>query len=298
MRFDGLELIERDVRERILSDLNRSGILYRLFSRVKTGDSIGEKIARKGYEDSGRLIQDLVGVRITTYFEDDVDLLIKYLGSRLGQVALEIDKLNVGEFRPVRKNMVCRLGQIESAVLLALKEKYPDTFRYVDNTYEIQFRTTLSEGWHEVEHNMRYKCKDEWTAFEDESRLLNGIYASLVLGDNTLRQMFARMAYQNYRAGNLIGMVRNKFRLRFSMVPVGQEVLTYCQGNSAFMKDLYAKVDRTELLHRLLDSGLQMAPSMENFILLANHLYIHDDTLHSLTPGILREDFDHYLPLA
>jgi len=64
------------------------------------------------------------------------------------------------------------------------------------------------------------------------------------------------------------------------------------------MKDLYAKVDRTELLHRLLVSGLQMAPSMENFIFLANHLYIHDVTLQELTPGILREDFDHYLPLA
>lgn len=298
MRFDGLDLIERDVRERILADLNRSGILYRLFSRVKSGDSINEKITRKGYEDSGRLIQDLIGVRITTYFEDDVDLLIEYLGSRLGQVALEVDKLSVGEFRPVRKNMVCSLGQSESMMLQALKENYPDTFQFVDKTYEIQFRTTLSEGWHEVEHNMRYKCKDEWNAFEDESRLLNGIYASLVLGDNTLRQMFERMAYQNYRAGNLVGMLRNKFRLRFSMVQVRQEVLSCCQGNTGLMKDLYAKVDRTELLHRLLGSGLHMAPSMENFILLANHLYIHDVTLQELTPGILREDFDHYLPLA
>jgi len=296
MRFDGLELIERDVRDCILKDLNRSGILYRLFSRVKSGDSMSEKIVRKGYEGSGRLIQDLIGIRITTYFEDDVDLLIEYLGSRLGQVALEIDRLNVGEFRPVRKNMICNLGPNEASVLRALQERYPDTFKHVDQTYEIQFRTTLSEGWHEVEHNMRYKCKDEWTDFDDESRLLNGIYASLELGDNTLRQMFERMAYQNYRAGNLIGMVRNKFRLHFSMVQVRPEVISCCQQDATLLKDLYAKVDRRDLLRRLLGSGLQMAPSLENFILLANHMYIHDARLSSLTPDILRDDFDHYLP--
>lgn len=296
MRFDGLELMERAVRDRILTDLNRSGILYRLFSRVKSDDSIGEKIVRKGYEGNGRLIQDLIGIRITTYFEDDVDLLIAYIGKSLGHVALEVDKLSVGEFRPVRKNMICALGQDEAAILGALKEKYPDTFRFVDQTFEIQFRTTLSEGWHEVEHNMRYKCKDEWTDFEDESRLLNGIYASLVLGDNTLRQMFERMAYQNYRAGNLVGMVRNKFRLRFTLEPVGREIVSYCCGNTPLLKDLYARVDRAELLKALLSSGLQMSPSMENFILLANHLFIHDNGLKNLTPGILLEDFDHYLP--
>lgn len=296
MRFDGLELIERGVRDRILLDLNRSGILYRLFSRVKTENSINEKIVRKSYESNGRLIQDLVGIRITTYFEDDVDLLIDYVGARLDKVALEIDKLDVGEFRPIRKNMVCSLSQSEFEIFQSLKKGYPEIFNHVDGTFEIQFRTTLSEGWHEVEHNMRYKCKEEWEGFENESRLLNGIYASLELGDNTLRQMFERMAYQNYRSGNLVGMIRNKYRLRFTLDPIRPEIIQCCKMNNGLLKDLYAKVDRIGLLKRLLGSEMRMAPTMENFVLLANHLYIGDKQLKQLTPAILLEDFDHYLP--
>lgn len=48
-------------------------------------------------------------------------------------------------------------------------------YALTDATYEIQFRTTLSEGWHEIDHALRYKCKTDWDKHEDEERAFNGI---------------------------------------------------------------------------------------------------------------------------
>ncbi|WP_202796549.1 hypothetical protein, partial [Thermophagus xiamenensis] len=60
----------------------------------------------------------------------------------------------------------------------------------IDNTFEVQLRTILSEGWHEVDHSLRYKCKDDWKDYPDQERLLNGIYAALETNDSTLKSLF------------------------------------------------------------------------------------------------------------
>lgn len=296
MNFDGLELIERSIRGRLQFDLDRSGILYRIFSRVKQSDSIVEKIQRKNYAENHRLVQDIIGVRITTYFEDDVDLLIGHIGAKALRPQLERDEPGEEVFKPVRKNMVCGMEEEDVRTFTTIKTQYPDRFKYVDASYEIQFRTTLSEGWHEVEHNMRYKCRSEWNGFENESRLLNGIYASLELGDNTLRRMFDRMAYSNYRAGNLVGLMRNKFRLRFLLQPMRDEVTSYVTSNANLLKDLHMKADRTDMLTRLMQSGLSLPITMENILFLANHLYLEDPALNAMAPSILQDDLGYYLP--
>jgi ppGpp synthetase/RelA/SpoT-type nucleotidyltranferase len=57
--------------------------------------------------------------------------------------------------------MICRMPDYETGVFEEIKPNNPQ-YDLVDNTFEIQFRTTLSEGWHEVDHLMRYKCKPDW----------------------------------------------------------------------------------------------------------------------------------------
>lgn len=295
MNFDGLELIERSIRDHLQFDLDRSGILYRLFSRVKRSDSIAEKVQRKNYAETHRLVQDIIGIRITTYFEDDVELLIAHIRAKALRPQLERDEPGEEVFKPVRKNMVCGMDDTDVRTFNTMKAQYPERFKFVDSSYEIQFRTTLSEGWHEVEHNMRYKCRSEWNGFEDESRLLNGIYASLELGDNTLRRMFDRMAYSNYRAGNLVGLMRNKFRLKFTLQPIREEVTAYVASNPGLLKDLHLKADRTDMLMRLMQSGLSLPITMENILFLANHLYLEDATLSDMAPSILQDDLNYYL---
>lgn len=80
---------------------------------------------------------------------------------------------------------------------VAIKETgYEDL---IDETYEIQIRTILSEGWHEVEHDLRYKCKEEWNNFQEESRLLNGIYATLESSEWAMLTLFEKLSYSQYK---------------------------------------------------------------------------------------------------
>ena len=100
--------------------------------------------------------------------------------------------INTNNFEALRKNMVCRMPPAQVIVfndfINSLNEG--SEYRLVDSTFEIQFRTTLSEGWHEVDHVLRYKCKDDWVGSEMESRMLNGIYATLETSDRALKALF------------------------------------------------------------------------------------------------------------
>lgn len=174
MIYEGLILIEQDLKEMIESNLGRTGLLYRIYSRIKSNDSINEKINRKNYQESGKLIQDVIGIRVMTYFSEDIDVLIDYFSSIFDVIDLEHDKMDIANFNPVRINMVCRLQNEQLKEFNTWKNRYSESFKRIDSTFEIQVRTTLSEGWHEIEHNMRYKCKKEWQSLEDESIMLNG----------------------------------------------------------------------------------------------------------------------------
>ena len=66
-------LVEQDLR-RIISDrLEQCGLYYRCFSRTKTAQSMARKFERKDLNEEHKL-QDLIGVRINLYFDDDVDI--------------------------------------------------------------------------------------------------------------------------------------------------------------------------------------------------------------------------------
>lgn len=37
---------------------------------------------------------------------------------------------------------------------------------YIDDTFEIQIKTMFFEGWHEIEHDMRYKGEELWKNYK------------------------------------------------------------------------------------------------------------------------------------
>ncbi|SFF12097.1 RelA/SpoT domain-containing protein [Thermophagus xiamenensis] len=113
--YPGLLIIERELRNEISSELDRIGLLYRLFSRPKDKLSIEEKILRKGgkYEMNGTLMQDLIGLRIVTYFSDDVDLVYSMLKNKLSFVSESIDKHKLTVFAPKRTNLIFRIYHLK-----------------------------------------------------------------------------------------------------------------------------------------------------------------------------------------
>ena len=74
------------IADRLQQDLARqigkSGMMFRLFWRVKTIESIRHKMGFKGhlYISGKSRMQDIIGLRVVVYFPDDVDVLSTFFG--------------------------------------------------------------------------------------------------------------------------------------------------------------------------------------------------------------------------
>lgn len=122
--------------------------------RVKSAESLEEKVNRpdKSYaalED----ITDLAGVRITTYFADDVDKVAEVLRNEFAiDVEASVDKRQYADpnrFGYKSLHYVVSLGTNRTALA--------EYLRFGSLKCEIQVRSILQHAWAEIEHDLGYK---------------------------------------------------------------------------------------------------------------------------------------------
>lgn len=290
-----LQLIERDICSKICERLDKVGLLYRIFSRVKDFNSIREKIDRKKaegkpYSIDGKKMQDILGIRVVTYFYDDVTLVKEILSDIFKYVGEEIDVVEPTVFKPKRTNIVC-----------AFDEKHKETFEEIvkitnnellqlcDQTFELQLRTILSEGWHEIDHSLRYKSKDEWSKHSEKERLLNGIYANLEVNDLAMKSLFSELAYQHFKEKNWEAMLRNKYRLKFQSTVLKSELKQLLNENSNIAKQLL-KADRINVINELSKFEISFPINFNNIIYFINQIELKNDKITDLTPGLIKNN--------
>ena len=172
-------------------------------------------------------------------------------------------------------------AELSEAFKKALPEEYAP---YIDDTYEIQIRTIFSEGWHEVEHDLRYKCKKDWVGCEDYSRILNGLIASLETSEWNMKVLFEDMAYRNLRHGNYRAMLRNKFRLRIKGDDFSAEVNELLHKYPEIAEKVF-DVDRMVLLLTILNHSLSLQLTYDNLLFLMNRIEIKNPLLQHLEPA-------------
>lgn len=291
----GLSLLEQDLTRVIGDSLDRIGLHYRIFSRSKDSKSIREKIERKRdegvpYSKSGKKIQDLIGVRVVTYFRDDVDLVKEILSHVLNFSNEEIDSPKSTVFSPKRTNIVCSLNSNQKSTFLeSIRSAGYEFADIVDATFELQLRTVLSEGWHEIDHSLRYKCKSDWQGYYENERLLNGIYASLETNDIALKNLFNELAYQHFKNRNWEGLLRNKYRLRFIMSSLKTELIEILNEDPKIGKSLF-KLDRAESLLKFYDLSVSTPMTLSNLLFTLNALYMKDERILQLTPPVIMRE--------
>jgi len=294
----GLQNILKHIRDEILSEIDRIGIHCRIHARVKDIDSLRGKITNKGcghYTPDGKRVQDVFGFRITTYFLDDVKLLWNVFENKYIKVGEEYDKISEEVFRPMRKNLICRIPSEETKIFHdSIQISCSDICALLDNTFEIQFRTTLSEGWHEVDHVLRYKCKEDWADFLEESRMLNGIYATLETSDNALKSLFDDLAYQHLKKQNWEALLRTKYRLKFIKQELDKEICEILNQDKDLAKNIF-KIDRQRLIEQVASSKLHIPLSFNNMIYLLNYLELKNSAIEKLLPQPIKTHFDTYL---
>lgn len=147
----------RKVEHLVVEILEDQKINYHsVTARVKKRDSFVKKITKSsGKYQSLSEITDVAGVRIITYFEDDVDKVAQILESEfIIDIENSIDKralLDPDRFGYLSLHHVVSL-QPERCQLTEYK-------RFKTLKSEIQTRSILQHAWAEIEHDLGYKTK-------------------------------------------------------------------------------------------------------------------------------------------
>ena len=268
--------VEQDLR-RIVSDrLEQCGLYYRCFSRTKTAQSMARKFELKDLNEEHKL-QDLIGVRINLYFDDDVDICRNIVAQTFDVIEWSTSKRSEDEFKPAKLNGVFRLpGYLKSEIS-------PQTWNMcIDDTFEIQIKTMFFEGWHEVEHDMRYKGEELWSHYPGFSRYFNSILATLELCDKSMVTLFEDLGHALYKSGRWSDMIKSHFRLKLGEASLYPEVEQILNEDMIRPDNLAKQIFRTPrpiLIGQLLSRTRHVPINVNTIIALLNESVFHDDRL-------------------
>ena len=169
-----------DVKEKILEEFNKKKPLFTNFkekielllkellmgkieyhdisSRIKETESFSKKLNKKE-KNYTKLddITDIVGCRIITFFEDDVDFIVNIIRDQF--IIDEVNSVNKKDI--IESN---KFGYLSYHIVCSLDTKrvqLPEYEKYKNIKVEIQIRSILQHAWAEIEHDMGYKTKKE-----------------------------------------------------------------------------------------------------------------------------------------
>lgn len=272
---------EKEIEKMICKRLDKCGLMYHTFSRTKEKESTRAKIEKKReiYLQEKKKMQDIVGIRIVLYFRDDIDICITVLKQLFKVDNFEYDKPDAETFKPQRINYVFRMPENIMKIPCDLSEDC-----MIDNTFEVQIRTIFSEGWHEVEHDIRYKYFKDWNTAAHLSRELNGILAALEICDDNIKSICERLAYLKYKEKKWDSMLRNKFRLRFVHQALSPDLHRILSDNPELAKSLY-RFEREQLIYFLAENN--MPKTCDNVVYVINEMQLHNEDISALAPQIL-----------
>lgn len=247
-----LEGIGERLEEDIRGILNRAGIYFRIFNRAKTAFSIAKKLDKDGYgfDEDDKKLQDLIGLRAVVYYYDDRDIIREIMDQTFCRVGDWSETESTDEeFKASKLNGVFHIPDEYRRLYSGDLSEFP-----IDPTFELQLRTVSFEGWHEIEHDMRYKSPhgDEfWRNNEDLSRTLNCVLANLELCDWSTLSVFDKLSDYHYEEGNWEMMMKGKFRLHFDDRPLSKELVEFFDNNPSVTYCLH-RCDRAQVIFALM----------------------------------------------
>ncbi|MVG16889.1 MULTISPECIES: GTP pyrophosphokinase [Aeromonas] len=132
--------------------------IHSISSRTKSIESLHGKINRIGKNyNSIEDITDIVGIRITTYFSDELDKVSELIASEF-----KVD----GEHSIDKRKFLApdRFGYMSLHLVVSYKDdriKLPEYSSFAGIKFEIQIRSILQHAWAEIEHDIGYKSAIE-----------------------------------------------------------------------------------------------------------------------------------------
>ncbi|CUM80376.1 hypothetical protein [Coprococcus eutactus] len=270
----------------LVTKLNNAGIYFNSTSRIKSESSLLHKLETGKYsmQEGGRKIQDIIGIRINLFYLEDMDICEKILEETFLLDNWSKTKNEENKFEAQKCNGVFRIPSKYLRNIPASVWNKP-----FDQTFEVQLRTVLFEGWHEIEHEMRYKYKlgsdsketDLWTGHEDLSRVMNSIIANLELCDWSIMQIFNSIHDSQYKEKNWENAIRSKYRLRITQDPLKSELREYLDNNPDIVAQFHT-VSKRELVEILLNKKYHKELTPDRVIYLINKEIVHNEYISRL----------------
>lgn len=278
--------IAEDIRRQVEDSLMSVGLLARVFARGKDQKSLSNKLNRDPakYKQGGKMIQDVIGVRVALYFSEDIPIVKSILESkyRIDLASSTIDKPNNEHFSVTRYNLIFRLPEELAESFIRISGSAP-----LDSSFEVQLRSVLSEGWHEVEHDLRYKAKENWNGHDDLSRTLNSLVATLETTEWSMARIFDELAHRHYKDKNWAAMLPNLFRLRLNG-HLSSPLSSALDADPVAAKDLL-RVDRPRLIKCLFEALPKIPVTIDNLVYFSNAIGSKHQSLTALTPTLILE---------
>lgn len=151
--FERLELI---VSEQLTQALSKQGIYVTAIEhRIKTEKSLIGKLELKGAKyHSLEDITDILGVRIITFYRDDVDKVAGIVKQLFNIDWKEsVDKRKLHQLTSFGYNSLHYICQVPKSIID--DPSCPELNRF---RFEIQMRTALQHAWSTIEHDIGYKA--------------------------------------------------------------------------------------------------------------------------------------------
>lgn len=279
-----LQVVLEELKKSIEEQLKKCGLYYRLFIRVKDNDSLALKLGSGEYGcgENDKKVQDLLGIRVVLYYSDDLAscrYILEKTFNRNGQWSQ--NEMTVNQFQATKINGVFEIPQ----KLLEMVDEH--TWKLpVDATFEVQLRTVLFEGWHEIEHDMRYKDiknhkKNLWDDNEALARTMNSILASLELCDWSLSSLFQSLARRHLEKKNWELMFRSRYRLRLEDKPLNPQVIEYLNEHEE-IGNAFFNCEKVQLVSALMDENVHTKLTYDVLVKVLNMLYVKDETIQKL----------------
>lgn len=286
MNSQSFHRVAEDLRREVEEFLTGIGVLCRVFGRGKSVSSLHQKLSKRPgkYGAAGKLIQDAVGLRVVLYFAEDIPIVEEVLKGRFqfDEASSTIDIPATDVFAVTRHNLIFKLpSRFDRDVALG-RGSTP-----VDSTFEVQIRTLFSEGWHEVEHDLRYKRPSHWQGHEDLSRSFNGIVAALETSEWGMRTILNELAYRHYRNRDWEAMLCSSLRMRVHTT-LSAEFKDVFDADQELAKRIF-RVSRKKIFRTLASAAPRIPLTLDNLVSVWNYLEVNDARLTDLTPMFVKD---------
>jgi ppGpp synthetase/RelA/SpoT-type nucleotidyltranferase len=235
--------------------------------RIKSEEALRNKVMYKNKYTHLDEITDILGVRIITLFENDVDTVLELL-----EKTFEICEI-------VDKRKKERGGRIEFGYnSLHVVVKFNDSRcqlveyqKFQDIRFEIQIRTVLQHAWAEVEHGLGYKSFYEPPM--SVKRKLNRLAATLEILDEEFENIRYDIALYNESFDKVEKILKTD---------INKDSLVAYVNNSEFLNQLVERIATEQNYEIIRDTSFISHQKLATKLTMYGYQYIHelDDDIH------------------